>query len=162
MDLPNHEPRTGAKPWIKRNAGTIVVAGIVMALLALQMPIVRGLFVGPAGKESLDGWHRTFAPASASAKEQSRPLLLRFTADWCPPCQVMKREAWPDERVQQLVKDRYVPVYVDIDTPDGGQLAQKYGVGSIPTLIVADGEGKMLRYSNFVDADGLVEFLEQR
>jgi len=59
------------------------------------------------------------------------PVFVDFTATWCPPC---KRIA---PFVDQLAKDyegRAKVVKVDVD--EGGEVAAKYGVQSVPTLMV--------------------------
>ena len=61
--------------------------------------------------------------------------LLDFYADWCGPCQMMKPTMEEFEKVHPEVKVRRV----NID--DEEELANQYGVSSIPCLVfVKDGE----------------------
>ena len=74
-------------------------------------------------------WRKTLAEAQRESAERGRPVVAYFTASWCPPCQQMKVQTWPDARVQAAMKD-FVPVRIDVDeNPD---VAQQYGVESIP------------------------------
>lgn len=62
--------------------------------------------------------------------ESDIPVVVDFTADWCPPCRAMKPvlAALSDER------DDVRFVEIDVDTyPD---LAARYEVLSMPTFIV--------------------------
>jgi len=90
-------------------------------------------------------WSYDLAEARAAASESDRPMLLYFTADWCPPCQQMKRSVWPDDAVEQAVNAHVVPVYVDVDSEMGQQLGFKYEVNSIPTFLFTDATGEPLR-----------------
>ena len=61
--------------------------------------------------------------------------LLDFYADWCGPCQMMKPTMEEFEKAHPEVKVRRV----NID--DEEELAEKYGVSSIPCLVfLKDGE----------------------
>ncbi len=60
----------------------------------------------------------------------------RFTANWCNPC----------KRVAQELEQRGItlPTY-DIDSPEGMELAKRYNVRSIPTIVV-DNDGLVQHY----------------
>lgn len=93
----------------------------------------------------------------AAAKE--RPALLRFTAQWCPPCQVMDRSVFPDREVKAALAERVVPVELDIDEERNAELALRYGVRGVPTLLLVDAEGTVLARGGFMSAEALVRFL---
>jgi len=64
------------------------------------------------------------------------PTVVKFTATWCGPC---KNYAPIVDAVAEKQQDTIKFVEVDID--ENPQIAQKYGVRSIPTtLIFANGE----------------------
>lgn len=61
--------------------------------------------------------------------------ILDFYADWCGPCQMMKPTLAEFEKLHPETK--VTAVNIDED----GELAEKYGVSSIPCLVVLkDGE----------------------
>lgn len=59
------------------------------------------------------------------------PVLVDFYADWCGPCRAQSPIL---DRVAERVGDAARIVKVDIDQDP--ELAQRYGVRSIPTLAV--------------------------
>jgi thioredoxin len=68
--------------------------------------------------------------------QSDKPVIVDFWAEWCGPCHavapVLDRIA--DERQEELKL-----VKVDIDKEQG--LAQRYGIASIPTIVLfKDGE----------------------
>ena len=61
--------------------------------------------------------------------------ILDFYADWCGPCQMMKPMMEEFEKAHPEIKVRAV----NIDEEE--ELAEKYGVSSIPCIVVLeDGE----------------------
>lgn len=87
---------------------------------------------------------------------QETPVLVDFYADWCGPCQamapVLKEVAKAHEGKVKIIK-----VDVDKNQP----LAQKFGVRSIPTLILFK-DGKLIwRKAGMVTTRELSTMLEK-
>ena len=66
--------------------------------------------------------------------QQSKPTLVDFFATWCGPCRM---QAPILEEVKKTLGDKVNIIKIDID--QNQQVAQRYNVQSIPTLIVFKG-----------------------
>jgi thioredoxin 1 len=73
----------------------------------------------------------TFA---AEVLDSDLPVLVEFTADWCPPCRMIA-PVLAEIAVEEA--DRLRIVQLDVDTNPATQAA--YGVLSMPTLMVFRG-----------------------
>ena len=63
-----------------------------------------------------------------------KPALLDFYADWCGPCRMVAPV------IEEIAREHPEYVVGKINVDESPELAQKYGVFSIPTLaIVKDG-----------------------
>ena len=62
---------------------------------------------------------------------QSQPVLVDFYADWCGPCQMMAPVL---KEVATEMGDQLKVIKIDVDKNQ--PIAQKFGVRSIPTLIL--------------------------
>ena len=107
----------------------LIAAGAAWAMLHLSKPSV---------------WLDDVDSAIALAKTEQKPVLVLFTADWCPPCRRMKRNALSDPEVMTELNDTFVLVKVDLTQPGGpnSAIATDHGVQSIPTMIVYDANGR--------------------
>lgn len=89
--------------------------------------------------------------AIARAAVSNRRVLVVFGANWCHDSRALAR--WLDGKVlQPVVAKSFELVFVDAGTPQTGRgrnldLAERHGVTGItgtPTLLVLDGQGKLL------------------
>lgn len=58
--------------------------------------------------------------------------LRVFKASWCRPCKAL------EPTLKELQSEGYNIVFVDVD--EHGDMAQKFGVRGVPTMIKLDGE----------------------
>jgi thioredoxin 1 len=63
----------------------------------------------------------------------SKPVVIDVYATWCGPCQMMKPHF---EAVAQELGDQYSFAQLNVD--EARDLAVKYGVTSVPTIIFLD------------------------
>ena len=65
-----------------------------------------------------------------SVKVSDKPVLLDFYATWCGPCRMVS------PIVDEIASERDDVVVGKINVDDEPELAQEFGVVSIPTLVV--------------------------
>jgi thiol:disulfide interchange protein len=145
-----HKSRSASPTWL-----TIVL------LLAAALLVVREMRgPGSAHGQWIDGWERGLA----AAQEARRPFVALFTADWCPACRTLNKEALSDAGVKAAMSD-FTLVKVDLSHQGapGTEAARQYDVRSIPTMILFDAEGRQVdRIVGAPPAAELVRWLDGR
>ena len=138
---PNASGATSAKPNPLRYAGW----GVALMLVAVAW---AGAFALRATPVHLDGWQPGLDAGMQAAEEQGRPMLLMFTAEWCGPCQQLKKDVIQTPLAEQAIADGFVPVMIDLTDQSSSNpnmpAAQRYGVRGIPMLILTDPQGKSI------------------
>ena len=76
---------------------------------------------------------------TADVLESERPVLVDFTAAWCPPCRVMKPV------LESLAADHPELRVVQLDVDAHQQAAARYDVLSMPTFLVFRDGAPVLR-----------------
>lgn len=67
----------------------------------------------------------------AQVLRSDRPVLVKFEADWCGPCQAMKPAV---EALANEYSDKLTVVTLDID--QNQQTPYKYGIRGVPTVLL--------------------------
>lgn len=80
-------------------------------------------------------------------------VLVDFYADWCGPCKMLAMEI---EKVASEIDIDIVKVNVDEEE----EIARKYGVMSIPTLILFENGQELKKTIGFMPKERIKEFIE--
>ena len=94
------------------------------------------------------------AQFAAEVEGADVPVLVDFFATWCGPCKMMMKNVFPLKEVGDYLNARFVCVKIDaevagrakvvkVDIDASPDLAQRFGVMSVPTLAVFK-DGKLV------------------
>lgn len=89
--------------------------------------------------------NRTLAQAKTLSKAQNKPLLIDFSAYWCPTCRQLDRTVLSNDEVKQRIADQYVFVRLDSEAEGTRDLMKRYGLYGFPSLLVTDADGNLIR-----------------
>jgi thiol:disulfide interchange protein DsbD len=146
-------------------AGKRRTVRVIAVLIAVGAAFWLLPAAGQAGVDAPD-WRAYDRDVVQQAVSQSRPVLLKFTADWCTNCKVVERRVYQDPEIVDLLRDRNVlPIKADttlIDYPATEDLKQVYGeAGNVPVSIVLLPDGSRQKLRGIFDKQDLVQILNR-
>jgi thiol:disulfide interchange protein DsbD len=101
--------------------------------------------------------------AIESARDERRPSVIVFDANWCPPCREMEATTFRDPEVIKAA-DRFVLLDADLSESDGlsDKLRRKYGIEITPTTVFLDSSGKQVkRVTGYIGPTQFLSYLAQ-
>ena len=99
------------------------ILGCILALvLTMSLPAAEAGEVAAVNADEIK---------SIISENKGKVVVLNFWATWCPPCNVMKPTI---EELEKELAGKAEFVAYDVDAQ--GEMAQKYGVMSIPTYVI--------------------------
>lgn len=98
--------------------------------------------------------------AKKSALDSDKLIFIDAHTSWCGPCKRMAATTFKDEAVAELFNEQFVNLKIDCEKDaDGPEISRLYKIRAYPTLLVIDGEGKLIKeHVGFMNADQLIAF----
>jgi thioredoxin:protein disulfide reductase len=119
---------------------------------------------GGAPAQKAEAWkqqwvEQDYERALARAKVENKLLVVDVWAEWCAACKELDEKTWPDARIAAWIAQNAVALRLDTYSTRK-DLAQPLRILGYPTVLVMDGEGKVLRRrEGFQKPEDMLAFL---
>jgi thiol:disulfide interchange protein DsbD len=90
----------------------------------------------PSGAVPTFRWQTDWRIAVATAKGNSKGLIVDAWAQWCAACLKMDAELWADPEVMKKINEGYVPLKLDFteSTPFTDEIASRWDIVGLPAV----------------------------
>ena len=85
----------------------------------------------------------------------ARFILLEFSATWCGPCKIQRPII---EELKEL-KDLFDINIIDVD--ENTEMAEKYNITAVPTIIILDNHKEILRYMGVTEKEKILSDIKK-
>jgi len=108
-----------------------------------------------------DGFWSEWSDATFErAAKEKKFVIVSLQSWWCPWCHAMNRDTWANADVRAVLKDHFIPVYVDQDSrPD---VSQRYDRWGWPATIIFGPDGtEIVKLRGFYSPQFLIPVLAE-
>ena len=86
----------------------------------------------------------SFEEALKKAKKERKLIFFNCFADWAVPCHSMNKLVFSDQEFADWMDKHFVNFFIDVTTPEGRPLAEKYNVRFQAHYLVLDSDGQIV------------------
>jgi thiol:disulfide interchange protein DsbD len=136
--------------------------------IAAAAAVIFGFVFLTEPKKGLINWQDYDAEIIASAQKAQRPVLIKFTADWCFSCKILDKTVYSSDKIADLIKRKGVLAIkadtTQFDYPAAAALKEIYNEPAVPvTVLLLPGKerpekipgnlikGKLIKYLQSLD-----------
>lgn len=137
-------------------------------LIALTIAVVAGIYLLPAAKESRIDWQKYDAAVVQKAIADKRPVMLKFTADWCTNCKIVEKNVFQLPETAALLDKKGI-IAVKADTtqshfPAAQDMNVVFGeAGSVPlTVILNPADQSIIKLRGIFTPEEFKEVIENQ
>jgi thioredoxin-related protein len=105
-------------------------------------------------------WYKTYEKGSAVAEELNKPMFLYFWTIWCPYCEKMQTEVFPQTEINSLLRENFVLIAIDMDV--NKEDTRRFGVQFPPHELFLTAEGDVItRIPGYIPPEEFLPVLKQ-
>lgn len=105
-------------------------------------------------------WEKVFK----QAKKANKMVFVDCYTSWCVPCKHLMNDIFPQEKVSNYLKSKFICAKYDIEKENGKAFTELYPnrISAIPTMFIIDTEGNLLHVIRGAkEADDLLSMIEE-
>ena len=112
-------------------------------LLSLTLFVVLTSFKKPDTKVKFT--NKDWTAAKQQAKDENKLFFVDFDANYCAVCRTMDESTYIDQSLAEYMSANVVAHRLDVQDFDGVMWSQQYEVETLPTMLVFDSKGKLVK-----------------
>ncbi|MCW5756370.1 MAG: thioredoxin fold domain-containing protein [Phycisphaeraceae bacterium] len=157
MNTPNEARQSpDSQPMASKRKPVVGLLVMVVVFVLVGIMLARGGSVAQTPE-----FMPTLTDLSSVNLTGGQPVVVVVTADWCPPCQTLKRTTLADDAVRALLSERTQAVM--LDATDSGKANDALGqldIRVLPTTVVIREGRPVARLEGYAKPDAYLAWLQ--
>ena len=109
-------------------------------IIAIFLAAAAGFIFLAEPRKGLIDWHQYDAQVITAAQRNQKPVLIKFTADWCLSCKILDKTVYSSAQIADLIKQKGVlAIRADttrFDYPAAVALKEIYSEPAVPVTVL--------------------------
>ncbi|WP_304237997.1 thioredoxin domain-containing protein [Jiulongibacter sediminis] len=110
----------------------------VISILLMSVMLHSVVYAQQSKNSQVEFYKGSYDNFLRKAQQLRKPVLIEFWASWCGPCKKMEAETYSDANLADFVNKNFLVYRIDIDSNEGMEIVEKFGIKVFPTVLVAD------------------------
>ena len=149
--------------WVEYN--TPKAKKWLIRLAAIALAVISGFIFLAEPKKELINWQNYDEKIISAAQQGQRPVLIKFTADWCFSCKILDKTVYSKHDIADLIKQKGVLAIkadtTQFDYPATGALKEIYNEPAVPvTVLLWPGKDTPIKLRGNLIGGKLREYLQ--
>ncbi len=115
---------------------------VIFAAIAIPLLLLAMAFASPTAVSFVSS---SWENAKSKAESESKLFFVDFDASYCASCRAMDESTYQDPALSKYIDDNVVALRLDVQDFDGVMWSQKYEVEALPTMLIFDDKGKLVK-----------------
>jgi thiol:disulfide interchange protein len=149
--------------WVSYN--TPAAKRWIIRIVAVALAVIFGFILLTEPKQGFINWQDYNEEIIVSAQKTQRPVLIKFTADWCFSCKVLDKTVYSSKKIADLIKQKGVLAIkadtTQLDYPATVALKEIYNEPAVPvTVLILPGQGTPIKLRGNLIKSELIKNLQ--
>jgi thiol:disulfide interchange protein DsbD len=135
----------------------------LIRVFVLLTAVGGGWAILPVEKDLID-WQSYDRSEINYLLENNEPVLIKFTAEWCTNCTIVKKRVYEKPKIADLIERKNVTAFIGDTTLEGYEATRDlYGVyrePGVPVSIIHKPGGEVIKLRGIIDAEDLEEVVK--
>lgn len=125
---------------MKKLIGLLAIGFVTMAF------VTKNVSKPTKDEEGIKFKSISFEEAKKQAKKNDQLIFIDAYTSWCGPCKKMAATSFKDAAVGELFNEKFINLKIECEKDaEGPDFARMYKVRAYPTLLIIDGDGKVVK-----------------
>lgn len=134
-------------------------------IIAVLLAIAAGFALLTEPRKELIDWQNYNQQIISAAQQNQKPVLIKFTADWCFSCKILDKTVYSSAKIADLIQRKGVLAIkadtTQFDYPAAIALKEIYNEPAVPvTVLLLPGEDKPVKLRGNLIKNKLIESLQ--